>query len=75
MQTGLCLRSCMCMLISLEYCHVIKNPFQPWDLPRNSDACVYAHIVVRTQLPLILPAAYIGVGYIALSMLKDWVEI
>jgi predicted alpha/beta-fold hydrolase len=26
------------------------------------------------SLPLILPAAYIGVGYTAISMLKDWVE-
>jgi hypothetical protein len=26
-------------------------------------------------LPLILPVAYMGVGYTAISMLKEWAEI
>jgi len=74
MQAGLCLHSRMCMLISLESCHVIKNIFQPWNLPKNSDACVHAHLVVRMSLPFILPADYMGAGYTAISMLEEWPE-
>ena len=64
----------MRMFITLGYGHVIKNLIQPWDLTANIDACVHPMLTpsFTRSLPLMLPAAYMGIGSTAISMLKGW---